>query len=150
MCCMGESMKMTIVCAALACAVLAGCATSAVPVADAVPVPADRVLAFRSPSDGKATLVVIRDRGFAGSACFSSFAVNGVLAARIGPSERVELIVPAGELLLRVGRDPQGSGLCAMNEQWVQRETILRPGERKTFRLSLSANGQMDVMRTND
>ena len=76
--------------------------------------------------------------------------VNRVLAARIGPSERVELIVPAGELLLRVGRDPQGGGLCAMNEQWVQRETILRPGERTTFRLSLSANGQMDVMRTND
>ena len=127
---------------------LAGCATSATPASEVNPVPADRVLAFKVPQEGGATVVVIRDSGFAGSGCFLSLSVNGVLALRIAPSERAELSVPAGESLLRVGRDPQARGLCAVGDQWTQRETILRPGERKSFRLSIGVDGQLDVMRS--
>lgn len=109
--------------------------------------PADRVLAFKDRQDGGATMVVIRDSGFIGSGCFLALSVNGVTAVRIGPTERAELSVPVGELLLRVGHDPQARGLCSFGTQWTQRETIMRAGERKVFRLSINADGQFDVMR---
>jgi hypothetical protein len=56
--------------------------------------------------------------------------------------------VNAGDVLLRVGRDPQGKGLCAFGKgEWTQRETVLRPDETKYFRLSIDANGKTDIQR---
>ena len=75
--------------------------------------------------------------------------INQTLAARLDTSEVAKFYLEPGEILLRVGRDPQGKGLCALGQdQWVQRETILRPGEQKTFRMTTGDNGQFDIIRS--
>ena len=57
----------------------------------------------------------------------------------------------AGELKLRLcaGRDPEGKGLCGIRQgEWTQRETTLKPGDLRYFRLSIDANGKPDIQRS--
>jgi len=131
-------------------AFLAGCATTPVPLSQASQAPPERVLAFQNrPSDDAASITVVRDEGFIGSACFYAVHVNRTLAARLGVAESARFFVTPGEILLRVGRDPLASGLCGSDQDnWTQRETVLRPGESKAFRVSIDSNGKLDVQRT--
>lgn len=128
---------------------LAGCATTPADHSKATPVPPDRLVAFQSQVDGPSgTLVLTRDKGFLGSGCYYGFFINDTLAARIDNSETATFIVPTGELVLRAGRDPSGRALCGLGKQeWTQRETIFRDGERKFFRMSIDANGKTDIQR---
>ena len=127
-----------------------GCATTPIPLAQAKQAPADRVLAFQDRhGDNTSSLTVVRDEGFLGSGCFYAVHVNSTLAARLDVAESARFFVTPGETLLRVGRDPMGRGLCSVNqENWTQRETILKQGEHKVFRLSIDPNGKLDVQRT--
>ena len=129
--------------------VLAGCATTPADHSRAAPVPSDRLVAFQSPIDGPSgVLVLTRDKGFLGAGCYYGFFINDTLAARIDNSETAAFIVPTGELVLRAGRDPGGRALCGLGQQeWTQRETIFRDGERKYFRMSIDANGKTDIQR---
>lgn len=130
-------------------AAFAGCATTPIPADSAKPVPPERLLAFQAGIADGGTLVVTRDVGYLGSACFSGFWINGEFAARFGVGETAKFFVPEGEVLLRTGVDPQGGGLCGVSkDQWTQRETISRAGETRYFRLSSSPNGMPDVQRT--
>ena len=126
-----------------------GCATTPVSPSTAKQVPKDRLLAFQERiAENSATLVVTRDEGFVGGGCYLSFVVNGTHAARFDVAEIAEFYVAPGELLLRVGPDLMGEMLCALGKDyWTQRETLLRPGETKFFRLSIDANGGMDIQR---
>lgn len=128
---------------------LSACATKPMDHARASPVPTERLAGFQKPIDGPSgTLVLTRDRGFLGSGCYYGFFINNELAARIDNSETATFVVPVGELVLRVGRDPSGRALCGMDkEEWTQRETIFRDGEKKYFRLSIDPNGKTDIQR---
>lgn len=128
---------------------LSGCATTPMDHARAVPVPADRLVGFQNSIDGPSgTLVLTRDKGFLGSGCYYGFFIDNTLAARIDNSEAATFIVPTGELVLRAGRDPEGKALCGLGkEEWTQRETIIRDGEKKYFRLSIDPNGKTDIQR---
>lgn len=129
--------------------VLLGCATTPVSPATAKRVPAERLFAFQEATPARsATIIVTRDSGFLGGGCFYSFTINGVHAARFDVGETAQFHVPPGEVLLRNGRDQMGRGLCASEEDWTQRETVLRAGETKYSRLSLDASGQPDVQRS--
>lgn len=130
--------------------ILSGCATVPIPSDSAIPSPPDRILSFNEKtSTTNSTLVVTRDVGFLGSGCFYSLMINGILSARLDVGERATFYVEPGEILLRVGRDPQGKGLCAIGQDdWTQRETILRPGEIKKFRLLIDVNGKADIQRS--
>ena len=130
-------------------AILAGCASEPTPATTAKAAPSNRLLAFQdSNAEHAGTLVVTRDTGFGGSGCFYAVSINGTLAARLDVGETSRFFVSPGEALLRVGRDPQGRGLCAFaKSEWTQRETVLRPDETKYFRLSIDANGKTDVER---
>jgi hypothetical protein len=94
--------------------VVSGCATPPVFPSSAQPLPRDRLLAFqeRTP-DNSATLVVTRDEGLIGSACYYSFFIDGTHAARFDVAETAEFYVVPGELVLRIGRDVMGGG-CAV------------------------------------
>jgi hypothetical protein len=71
-----------------------------------------------------------------------------VLAARFDVGETAHFYVDPGEILLRVGRDPLGKGLCATGQdRWTQRETVIKSGETKYFRISTDANGKKDIER---
>jgi hypothetical protein len=128
---------------------LAACNSVPVPAGSAVDIPADRLLAFQSPSSAAdATLVVIRDVGIGHGGCYYSFYINGTFAARIDRGERATFHVPPGEVVMRVGRDPQGKALCQWKQgEWTQRETTLSAGETKQFRLSIDQSGKKDIQR---
>ncbi|MBL0711056.1 MAG: hypothetical protein JJV99_08600 [Colwellia sp.] len=110
----------------------------------------DRVLAFQTAIGVKtAILTVVRDKGIIGSACYCAVYINRVLAARLDVSEFGQFYVEPGEVLLRVGWDPQGKGLCGLSaDNWTQRETFLKPGEKKSFRLSIDQNAKLDIQRS--
>jgi hypothetical protein len=129
---------------------LFGCATAPVKIDLATFAPSERILAFQSADvDKTCQLIVVRDEGFIGSACYYALHVNGILAARLAPREKVILFIPPGEILLRVGRDPLGRGLCgAGKDEWTQRETSMKAGETKYFRMTIDANGKTDIFRT--
>lgn len=128
---------------------IAGCASTPVPLSQAKPIDPARALAFQEPIDGpSATLTAIRDESALGAACYYAFSINGKLAARIDVAEVASFTLPAGEHVLRYGRDPMGQGLCAtMLDTWTQRETLLKSGDRKVFRLTISQEGKLDVER---
>jgi hypothetical protein len=130
--------------------IFAGCATTPISPTTATPAPNERILAFQQKTPSTtATLIVTRDEGFKGSGCYCSLFVNGTLAARLDAGETSRFFLAPGEILLRVGRDPQGKGLCgAGQDYWTQRETILRHGEIKYFRLLIDAGGTFDIQRS--
>lgn len=136
--------------AALLPALLVACSTTPVAPADAVAADPARVLAFqevRSSTD-RATITVVRDSGYIGSGCYLGVHINGTLAARLAPSERVSFIVRPGESLIRVGSDPMASFMCSIDKlDWIQRETLLRVGDSKLFRVSINSSGAVDVFR---
>jgi hypothetical protein len=115
----------------------------------ATPVPSDRLVGFQKPIEGPSGILVLtRDKGMLGSGCYYGFFIDNTLAARIDNSETAAFTVPTGELVLRAGRDPDGRALCGVGQQeWTQRETIMRDGEKKYFRLSIDLNGKTDIQR---
>ncbi len=124
---------------------VAACATTPVPLSSAKPVPDDRLLAFQN----SAIVTLIRDKGHVGSACYYGVYANGILAARIDVAEFVQLYLDPGEVLLRVGYDPYGKALCSFGkDMWIQRETLLKPGQKKGFRITTDASGNFEISRT--
>lgn len=128
---------------------LTGCATTPVPATSAKQTPAERVLAFQTKPEGPSgKLIVTRDEGFLGGGCFYALSINGTVAARLDVGETSAFFVSPGEVLLRAGRDPQGKALCALGQdEWTQRETLVRDKETKYFRLSIDMNGKTDIQR---
>lgn len=134
--------------AALAAAamVLTGCATVQAPPQERTTVPRERLLV--PTAQGEAEIVVVRDVGFLTHACFSALMVNRALVARMDTGETLRIRVPAGDLLLAVGRDPEGQGLCAVGKDYkVQREFAIKAGETKHFRMTIGSGG-IDIMRS--
>jgi len=130
----------------LAVTALAGCATSPVPIAQAISAPADRLLAHQEalPSSGKITL--IRDSGFLGSGCYATIFLNGDRAAKLDPKERATFILPPGEWV--VGAALEGGGLCGASEKRTETETILKQGQEKHFRVFSAPDAGLDVRPT--
>lgn len=129
-----------------------GCATSPIPPSQATAVPRDRLIGFQDRGDGKtARLIVTRDTGAMGVGCYLGFWIDGELAARFAAGETAKFDVPSGERLVRVAVDPEGKGLCSpasQGDKGATRETVMRDGETKHFRLSVSQVGEPDVQRT--
>lgn len=126
-----------------------GCATTPIAPTAAKSAPNERILAFQQKtSSTTATLIITRDTGLLGSGCYYAVSINGTLAARLDVGETTRFFLEPGEILLRAGRDPQGKGLCALGQdEWTQRETILRQNEIKSFRLLIDLNGKTDIQR---
>lgn len=131
-------------------AILLGCATTPESTINTKPVPKERLLAYQTETEETtAKITITRDKGNMGSGCYYALAINGDLAARLDPSERAIFFLKPGETLLRVGRDPMGKGLCSIGkDDWTQRETQLKPGDIKYFRISIDVNGKTDIQRS--
>lgn len=125
-----------------------GCATTPTPLSEATPIAKDRVYAFQNKNaENSSTIIITRDQGLMGFACFFGIWVDSVLSARIDIGESVQFYLKPGEHLLKGSRDPQSEGLCGADfGNWVQRETVLKAGETKRFRFSLNA-GSIDIHR---
>lgn len=141
---------MRVLFAVLVSLVASGCATTPVPLSAARRAPPERVLAYQTGGgETSATLTIVRDEGYLGSGCYYAVYINRIFAARLDVAEYARFLVEPGEVLIRVGRDPQGKALCAADQDnWTQRETVLRAGEQKAFRMSIDVNGKLDVHRS--
>ncbi|WP_082239548.1 hypothetical protein [Pseudomonas lini] len=124
---------------ALAVALLAGCATSPTPSGQADPVPSARLFGYQKSSAGDAILVVTRDSGFVGSGCNTTVSIDGKKSAEIGSGENARFFVPAGDHI--VGASACGSGL-------KERETSIKAGSTKKFRISIDSAMSMDLSPT--
>lgn len=132
---------------ALAALAIVGCATQAPKQSQIKTVPSDRAMAFQSPSDGDATIIVTRDVGFAGSGCFAGLYLDGALVAKLDTGERASLYVPSGRHV--IGTWNVGKALCGYREGKDRRETdaTLKPGETRKFRI-LIGNAGVEITPT--
>lgn len=126
--------------------VLAGCATSPVPIAKARSAPADRVLAYQSEQVESGKITVVRDSGFLGAGCYATIFLNGERVAKIDTEEKATFILPPGEWV--IGAALEGSGLCGANEKRTEAETTLKQGQVKSFRVFSSPDAGLDVRPT--
>lgn len=92
-------------------ALLAGCASSAIPLRQADPVPNDELYAFQSrPASESGKVTVVRDAGMVGAGCDIVLYVDGRKAAKIGTGQRASFYLPPGNP--SIGAGLAGSGLC--------------------------------------
>jgi hypothetical protein len=125
---------MRILIAAAMVAMLAGCASSAISVRDAKPVPSDEVYAFQTkPAGESGKITVVRDSGAVGSGCDIVVYVDGRRAAKIGTGQRATFYLPPGSPNLGAGL--AGSGLCAGAAIRTIAATV-QPGKESLYRIS--------------
>lgn len=122
-------------------ALLTGCATSAVTIDAANPVPSERQFSKGS-NDGNATVTIIRDSGILGSGCNINVYLHDELAATLDVSEKVTLKVNSGELYL--GAQTSGKGLC-FNSSVRHLETAIKHGQHKIYRVITDQNGSVEI-----
>lgn len=137
---------MRILIGAVGLALLAGCASSPVPLSQAVQAPAERVTAYQGAVSGGGTILVTRDSGYQGGGCYATVFLNGAPVARLSPKEKAAFNVPAGEWMLGAGLD--GKALCGLNAERLEEEVIVKPGQTKKYRIYTSADGDVGVKPT--
>ncbi|MBH3342443.1 hypothetical protein I5O09_01670 [Pseudomonas parafulva] len=131
---------------ALGLALLAGCATSPVPLSQAKQAPSDRVTGYQSSVAGGGQIIVTRDSGFPGGGCYATVFINGEPVARLNPKEKAYFSVPAGEWM--VGASLEGKALCGMNAERLETEASIKPGQTKKYRIYTSGDGGVSVKPT--
>jgi len=123
-----------------------GCSTAQTAMTSSKPTPKERLLAYQNADDKSQTeLIIIRDHGIAGSACYYAFFIDNVLAARMDVAERASFYLEPGKRSLKITRDPQGKGLCGLGDDAVEKEVSFIPNEKKSFRLYVDLSGQPDI-----
>lgn len=128
---------------------VAACSTTPVPAGHANPVPPDRLSASASAiPEAHGTIIVTRDSGAFGGACYLGFAIDRTFLARFDTGETATFRVSPGEHLVQVMRDPEAKGLCAATDLGATRETSIKVNETKHFRLLIDRTGFVDVQRT--
>lgn len=129
---------------------LAGCAnTTPTPLSAAKPAASEYVYKNQSPtSDSDARVIVVRDQGFLGAACRLGFYIDGQVVADLDTKERAEFYLPAGVRILGAGVAASSRGLCsAPGEDFLrQREAVFSPGQVRSFRMSITSDGNLDVL----
>ena len=145
----GRGSIMRILIAAVTVAMLAGCSTSQVSPDKAKAVPADRVLAFsRKPSGPHGTVIVTRDTGFVGGACYVGVLIDGKFSARIDTGEVVHLYVPVGEHLIGLSGDERSGGTCGWGSLRKEQSTLVQDGGVKKFRIGGDTQVGLDIRPT--
>ncbi|WP_438279934.1 hypothetical protein [Pseudomonas alabamensis] len=118
-------------------AVLASCAAPPT-LSEAIPAPANRLLALQFEDAGKDGIVsVVREGAAQAGHCFFGIYIDGKLVARLDNNEKASFYVKPGRRLIGVGSDPQGAGPCSGNSRY-RREiaTWIQSGEAQTFRIA--------------
>lgn len=134
-------MRTTIVSSLTLIAVLSGCATSAVPTSETTP---GTLLAGAASTQGPGTAPVVfkRDSGMMGAMCPYRVFVNGVPTADLRPGQAVTAHVPAGKHIAGV----RPGGICGGGDSEVEFEA--RPGQPRTFRITIDHNGAVKLQPT--
>lgn len=122
---------------------LAGCATEAVLPSQAKQAPPERLLKYQASEEGAtSTLIVVRDKGFLGSGCFTGVYLNDVRSAVLDPGEKATFYLKPGEWNVAV----KGEGKMCMSDAIPSgRDIDLKPNNTKAVRLFADPSGNVDV-----
>lgn len=119
---------------------LAGCAgfikTNQVSVEQGVPVPTDRLFAFREQAPNTVAVVVTRDSGFLGGGCYLAIEADRKLVSRMDTGEKVTFFLTPSTHELTVAPDPSGRGLCSVGFEPVTEKYDIKASGSNRFRLS--------------
>ena len=128
---------------ALSSILLTGCSTTPIPSDQADPVPTSRLTAFQAKPAGQyGTLIVTRDSGFTGSACYTILYIDGNKSAEVGPGETTKFYLPTGERIIGANSTSMcGGGL-------KERSLVMNAGEVKKYRISIDTSMSMDLSPT--
>ncbi len=112
-------------------------------------VPPQRMMGFlHAGKRPAAQLVITRDAGLLGAGCYYSVYINELFAARMDAAETASFVVPAGKVVVKIGRDPYVPAFCNMGyPTWVQGEAVLAEGARSDFLLSIDRSGKTALRR---
>lgn len=123
--------------------VISGCATEAVLPSQAKLAPAERLLKYQQPQKkNDATLIVVRDKGYLGSGCFTGVYLNNEKSAVLDPGEKAIFHLQAGEWSVAI----KGEGkLCVADAVPVGNYIQLKEGQTKAVRLFADPSGNVDV-----
>ncbi len=129
---------------------LAGCAsTTPTPLSAAKPAAPEYVYKNQSPtSESDARVIIVRDQGLLGAACRLGFYIDGQVVADLDTKERAEFYVPAGVRILGAGVAASARGICSApgGDFLRQREAVFSPGQQRSFRMSMTSDGSLDVL----
>lgn len=131
----------------LALGVLAGCATSSIPVGDAQQAPKSQLLAFQQrPLGDYGTVQVVRDTGHTGSMCSMAVFIDGAKVALLDPGQKAAFYLPPGQIT--IGAAYSGSGICSMGADRIERDASAPKGAVKNYRVSTGSDGKIDILPT--
>lgn len=115
------------------------------------PVPADRVLAYQTPSAGLTKVVITRDEGMNAMGCYLGVKANSTLIGRFAAEETATFYLPAGVVDMTVIQDPQGGGLCGKGFlPGVTTSHLLSADKPYYMRISTGNYRRPRVLETND
>lgn len=116
---------------------LSGCSTQPIPTEKAGAVPSDRIWnkELTKQSDGKGIVIVKRDSGFIGSACFTSVYIDGEPVADLNTREKVTIYSAPGRHVLSA----TPHGWCAGGTVEVGAEVVIN--KPTIYRIGYGANG---------
>ena|SRR6266446_8255095 len=118
-----------------------GCATRPVSVYEASPVSQSRVLAqqWLTSTRNTGSLIIKRDSGFMGAACTIRVFIDGMPAADLAPSEKVEFFLPLGEHIL--GASP--NGICGGGTS--EASVVIASERQKIFRIGSGQSSDIQL-----
>lgn len=125
---------------------LAGCSSYQADRDKVTAVPAERLLAYQTPVNGGAEVVVNRDLGLMGGGCYVAVLVDRKVAARIAVGEEARFQVPAGNRILGITADKQDETLCGKGR--LNREVAVKveAGGRADLRIISQNRGGFDIV----
>jgi hypothetical protein len=133
---------------------LSGCvflpsATKPTPPQNATQPPRERLLAFQQAREGATAIVVVtRDTGLFGIACYYAVEINGSIAARLRGGETSRFYLVPGEARIKAVPDPEATGLCSIGqgEDRSDLHVSVAPDETKRFRLHIDKHGGLHIL----
>lgn len=130
----------------LAVLLISGCATTQVSPENARFAPQDRVTGLQQKNNDSAKVIVVRDSGNVGGACYATVFIDGTPVAKLDTGEKAAFYVSPGERIVGVAFD--GKGLCSFGGTREERDISVKAGESKFYRIFTDAYGNMDIKPT--
>jgi hypothetical protein len=127
--------------------IIAGCATGPVPYQEALPIPAENLLAgyhgFSQQKEGSVQVIVVRDKGtnFSGMAPIK-LSINGVAVANFWPSDRLELFLMPDNYVFDLRPDPR------LGDAILEKEVHIKSGKSYAFRIFSDSGGEFSLMQS--
>jgi hypothetical protein len=123
---------------------IGGCATTIPTLSDSKKITPEKHFAYQNPQQGNASLTVLRDRAFAGSAVDYRLLIDGILSAQISAGEFATLYIPAGERVIEIRHPSAFIGTAGDS-------ATLRAEENMKYYYRINSDlGQMPLLRTTE